>query len=335
MAPIHKRPRAHTSASSTSTVGHKHVHKRKNKHVKKHHKVAKTHEMLGHVGGTESSHRSSTHKKNKIKGLMKMLLPMQIREQNNAGRQVSNPETQSAGIIQISCADNDLNAIFGNINGNITDSTGGTVNPLVADDQRFYLQSTTGTSLITNSSDFAIELDIYELIPRKDSAQDPLYCWATGLTNIQAGVTTGLSPTNVGSKPTSSPMFNHFWKIDAVYHVNFAGGGVHKHIFSHNYNKPVSREMHISPNSYYKGFTKVMMYVVKGYPVHSSVDSTKVDLSDTAIDVMTYWTYKYRYMLPIKTKMAFTDIVTPITNANQVFPNQFISKITTGDPLAL
>jgi len=175
--------------------------------------------------------------------------------------------------------------------------------------RNFVYEGCYGELLLTNATNHAVEVTIYEIICRRDedvSGNSLTYNWRDNVTsgtvnNISATTanwkyptgamelgqalgnnslnnSTSLSyPTNtgnadlniVGSNPKDSKIFRDWYKIVKQVDVQMPLGATHRHRYSYRVNKIMDQSVYADTNIYaLKGFTRYIMYRVKGYPAN-------------------------------------------------------------------
>lgn len=109
------------------------------------------------------------------------------------------------------------------------------------DQNRIALDRFESTMKIQNEGTGAVEVTIYDLMPKRDvpratyvdrlsalGLQSPTNTWTTGLTNA-VYVEDAMTPNVVGTIPTTNLKFNTFWKVMKRTKIELSAGSVHIH----------------------------------------------------------------------------------------------------------
>lgn len=119
--------------------------------------------------------------------------------------------------------------------------------------------------MITSGSSAGIKMRIYEGCYKRDmqNAFDPVTLWTNGMLDISTE-----SPTNIDSKPWTSPSFNQMCHITKVTNVFLPMGRTHEHYAHYGYNKLYSKELfNANTATYLAKWTRFTMFVCYGEPV--------------------------------------------------------------------
>lgn len=125
--------------------------------------------------------------------------------------------------------------------------------------------------MLSSGSKAGIKLRIYEGVYKRDmpTGFDVITLWTNGM--LDSG---NEAPTNIESKPWSSPSFNQFCHISKVTNCFLPQGRTHEHYSSYGYNKLYNKEMYNASTAVYlRGWTRFTMFVCYGEPVGDSADA--------------------------------------------------------------
>jgi len=180
--------------------------------------------------------------------------------------------------------------------------------------RNFVYEGCYGELLLTNATNHAVEVTIYEILCRRDedvSGNALTYNWRDTVTagtvneiaattafwkyptgamelgmalgnNSLNNTTATVYPTNVGnadmnlvgSNPKDSKVFRDWYKIVKQVDVQMPLGATHRHRYSYRVNKIMDQSVYNDTNVYsLKGFTRYIMYRVKGYPANYVKDT--------------------------------------------------------------
>ncbi len=120
-------------------------------------------------------------------------------------------------------------------------------NPTIAlnltarDQNRIILDRFESTLKVSNPTASAVEVTIYDLLPKRDvplgtyvdrsyalGLQSPTYVWSSGLTN-QVETESTFDITVLGAQPTNVLKFNTFWKVMKRTKIELSAGSTHIH----------------------------------------------------------------------------------------------------------
>jgi len=146
--------------------------------------------------------------------------------------------------------------------------------------------------MITSGSSAGIKMRIYEGCYKRDmqASFDPVTLWTNGMLDISTE-----SPSNIDSKPWTSPSFNQMCHISKVTNVFLPMGRTHEHYANYGYNKLYSKELfNASSSTYLAKWTRFTMFVCYGEPVAD----TDADISTSGGRILIVGTkvqrFKYR-----------------------------------------
>lgn len=162
---------------------------------------------------------------------------------------------------------------------------------------RFYVHFVEAEMKLTNSSNVGITLDIYEIVPRGDydmtntDITSPLKCWDNGyIDESPAGITGStqsvLTSSVYGVKPMDSDLFTEYFVVKKIFPIELPASTTHVHKSRYNISRTFDSSS-IQNSSLYgsiKHFTKWVLVIARGNPVHSSADSDIVGSSPLAVD---------------------------------------------------
>lgn len=148
---------------------------------------------------------------------------------------------------------------------------------------KMYFQECNTETIISNASQQATFVDIYELVAKVDVgnifgsqvyAYSPARFWSTGLTSyvtstpatLPAGAfTTAAALTEPAQKPWGSPLFNCYWDVASRYTVNLSLGAVHRHMSTYKINSAIPYPRY-NNSLLLGGITRSIMIVIRGQP---------------------------------------------------------------------
>lgn len=162
---------------------------------------------------------------------------------------------------------------------------------------KIYLQEVSQYLTFTNVDTGNVTLDIYDCIARHDRAStiNPETDWTNGVLYDQSGAnSTGTPNTYPWQQPFASKLFNQFWKVKKVTHVDLAQGRSHEHILKFKANRIMDTER-TSSSAILGGLTMYTMIVLRGMPGCISGGST-VTLAQAQVAVAGRISYKFRYI---------------------------------------
>jgi len=217
----------------------------------------------------------------------------------NGGIQVSGTiSTQGVGNVAILDANmlHNITVAYGNLYN---------TNRVVGNYGRFYMASAYSEVKFTNSSNVGCSVDLYEIMPREtiNGASPstingtPITAWNYALANIEKPqgipVTTmaNMSATTYGSVPFDSDIFTQFYVVKKRYEIELPASTTHIHEAQYNIQREFDDSQITNATTFgsIKNFTRWLMIVVRGNPVHGSDGS--VGPSPMILDI----TYSLRF----------------------------------------
>lgn len=199
--------------------------------------------------------------------------------------------------------------------------------------QYIYFDSVEMKTIITNASTVSIFVDLYECVSKLDyraaalaNAMSPVTDWASGYTqsaNNIAAVTGGAIPTpsNLGSRPTDSAIFNTYWKICSKHTVELSVGSSHEHSSLYEYHKLLEQSRYGSDLGTYQnlgGLTRTIMCVIRGTLARDQTTSTNIATAPVVAFVEHIISYRSRAFTPSSKIMQFSDTSTAIVTPEVV-----------------
>lgn len=163
--------------------------------------------------------------------------------------------------------------------------------------------------MITSGSSAGVKMRIYEGCYKRDmqAAFDPVTLWTNGMLDISTE-----SPTNIDSKPWTSPSFNQMCHITKVHNIFLPMGRTHEHYVNYGYNKLYSKELfNANSATYLAKWTRFTMFVCYGEPVAD----TDTDISTAGGRVLIVGTkvQRFKYNQPEVYRSNFVRSI-PIIN---------------------
>lgn len=187
---------------------------------------------------------------------------------------------------------------------------------------RAVLESAISELTFTNMSNCAAEVEIYDLVLKRDVLD--LTTWTIGANTytavgdvgeyIRAGVNAGngVAPglnyhEIIGSSPFDSQMFNTYFKVNKRTHVMLASGATHRHQSMLKINKVVNQAVAASSNlELVKGITHIVLLLVRGIAGYDGGGETG---SATRASLNTLFTQriKYSYIQDVNQTLTYDD----------------------------
>lgn len=164
-----------------------------------------------------------------------------------------------------------------------------------------YIQRADVETRISNSSNSSATIDLYEIVPRRDVPANgvtnvtvPISAWNTGLATqapYNGMALTSITTGQYYSDPRDSQLFTSFYLIKKKFSVELPAGASHVHKSQYNINTMMPRAIvnntnFSATNSQIVGFTKNIMYVLRGTPAFESATPTTVSTAPTGVDVV-------------------------------------------------
>jgi len=143
------------------------------------------------------------------------------------------------------------------------------------------LLSSVSKLMVSNPTNAPVELVLYDVTTRRDSALSPQDCWITGL-NDQTGTTYSFGNMPPGITPNISSQFRVFYNIARITRIVLEAGDTHVHVVSLAPNTIIESTLLADSNKYVKGLTHDILVYATGMPVNgdtSAVSTTSFGLN--------------------------------------------------------
>lgn len=210
---------------------------------------------------------------------------------------------------------------------------------------RFYLHQATMETKITNSSNVGVTLQIMEIVPRNtvdqtvgtNPAAAPQNAWAQGLLEASpagmSGSTQSAYTTDTyGAQPFDSEVFSQYFSVKKVFNVELPASTTHVHDSVYNICKVFEPDAIVNatlPGSI-KHFTKWLLIIVRGNPVHDSTNSDSVGSAPIACD-LTFSQRLITYGMPGATTIAGLTSSMPAVATPQVYTTPTTEQLVATD----
>jgi len=171
------------------------------------------------------------------------------------------------------------------------------------------LESIRVKTLISNASTASCILDVYEVIPKLDSAwsqalffyegagtYSPTFCWKQGLEDIayESGAGAGQYKAEVlNASPTQSLMFNTYFKIVKQTTIELPPGAVHVHNSFYELNAMLNAFRCFYTTGQLQGVTPTFMFNLRGVPINDISVASAIGISASAVDIEQEIDYTY------------------------------------------
>lgn len=193
----------------------------------------------------------------------------------------------------------------------------GTIGAVGTGSYRFCVESFTVECLLTNTTNAPLELEIWDLVLKKDIQAVMTYTqptlgsytlldtpdqyWKQG-SLIDAGLAPATSPPNstfLGSSPYDQQLFRDYFKQVKKTIVMLPQGACHRHLVTRKTNRVIDDAfLRQGAISGHKGLTTYTMFNVKGFPCGSAFADPPpggVEVTTTAGQISVVNTYRYKY----------------------------------------
>jgi len=190
---------------------------------------------------------------------------------------------------------------------------------------RMLLKSVTGNVTISNACTAPVELDIYDIVLKRDLPLAlqwkqnanlwtiplcyPDSMWAEGSYANNNTINTGgtAQSANIAASPFDVTIFNEYFRVKRKSKVLLTQGGVHRHSIVSNVNKiidsvmfnQISNASMTTPTSGvlgWKGVTTFVMVVQRGLPISDATEVSTVTTAETHIDVVQDFRIKWNWV---------------------------------------
>lgn len=222
---------------------------------------------------------------------------------------------------------------------------------------RYVLESLIGNVTMTNNSTAGVELEIYDIVLKRDLPNpvnvtqqgytwrlpagqvypDTMWAYFSNMDNGAAPSTTAPYPANSpGASPFDCNIWKNYFKVTKRTHVMLAQGGTHRHgvisqpnalLDSTLFNQALQSGADAASSSSLsgmRGLTTYVMVVQKGLPSstnNAEPDTASVTLASSSIDFVQDFRYKYTYVV---------DNIMAAKNFNNLVTGGKVSIINTG-----
>lgn len=196
---------------------------------------------------------------------------------------------------------------------------------------RVLIERIEGEHLIANAASSACIMFLYDVIARRDSAIASFDPSTTVLTGIDDEGGTNTDYNTVGATPQGSDMFNQFYKIVQTTRIVLAPGGIHRHNFTFDPNRPlhgaVVKELVANANCAVKDLSIFTMVRFYGQPAHDSTTDTSVSTANCALDVITSYQIRYRWLQNSATSWSRSNNLGTTFAVGEQFVNEAVGQV--------
>jgi len=221
---------------------------------------------------------------------------------------------------------------------------------------RFVYNSLQGELLFTNATNMACEIEIYDIVAKRDINYEmnyripssgaafpwpqstPVGAWEIGV-SLGNNEGTLLSPRlsqYIGCSPYDSQVFKDYFTVKKRTLVQMPLGAVHRHTVNISPNKLISGSLYNNDLTYgWKGLTTWTMWVVKGYPVATTegeattascemlcVQSVRTKFNWVADATVTVYTQD-NLTTPVETNQGFFNTASGLLDTVKTLSNDF------------
>lgn len=208
------------------------------------------------------------------------------------------------------------------------------VNTPAVNDIRFFVDKMSCDAMLTNASITAMELILYDYVPRRDVNVSLLTCAAGTVGGSTSGVyilpsnnaNTVASPslTTWGWKPYDEPYCVSNYKIFKPKHVRLAPGETHHHKVFCKYGKMWNQGTSDNTKVMYRGWGCGTLCIIKGTPASFSTANSGIDTTVSTVRLRTITTQRFslRCMKFSKSHTEFANAITLATGNEQIIDEQ-------------
>lgn len=185
-----------------------------------------------------------------------------------------------------------------------------------------YIHELDATTMITNQETMNVLVDLYQVVPRRDTT-----------ISVSTAVSTGISDkgglySQVGVKPYMSDLFTAMYHVEKVYHLELGCGRTHIHRNRYFLEKKFDYEVYAGQIStsnvtwFLKDYSKNLLCRYWGMPLNDTTNKGNVGLSGVGLAVITYYTLKYSLINPADSRyVSNTSSLMSITTGESVNPD--------------
>lgn len=189
---------------------------------------------------------------------------------------------------------------------------------------RFYWNRCIAETLLTNSSNTNVIVDIYTLSAKRDTLDSPAKIWYDSMQDQVSGTTLDITRQNYGITPLDAVGVSTQYKIYKITNVMLAPGQSHLHSHVQHLNRPISNETIDEAvegvQAALRGITQYDLIVARSASVESGlIGATPVTgISSMKLNYYITKKYEYKYVFDNTTDFKYS-LPTEPTSGQQIY----------------
>lgn len=247
------------------------------------------------------------------KAIENSLVEQQQLIQNSTQRIATGANSQSYGAIVIGLSKLDLTNIFTQIGTTVQGTPA-----LTGKAMRYTVNSQQISICMKNQVQGSTIVDLYELLPRTDTASTAAGLFGTGMTDQNSTNTDIAWGTSLFDCNAVCSMY----KIVNVQRYLLAPGAIE--LIEIRKSKPVTIEyerilgVSASNGNVYRGISTVYLAIIRGEPTNDATTKTNVGTLQTAVDFVVNEKYRYSYSLNNMTQTSYNNGFQTVTTPDSI-----------------
>lgn len=266
--------------------------------------------------GSLSLYHHGTRPKKIIRGLNKVLAKDTITDTDQATISIPTAGKQAIAQVGVHYHQTHIAAMMAQAitqNGSVAPGSTQNTTHIILNDLEYVCK-------LANSSNSAVQVEIYDCIARRDLYKDAAgqnvttaEAVALGLQDQSNGTTAVTTP---GTTPFDSDLFCKMWKVKKVTHMMLSVGEVHCHRVHWSPNRVMDNEIVRQQNVYgFRGLTTAVLVRVSGMPMENDVSSS-VTLAPVKLLYAGHWSYRFTWVANNQAYTLATNNYSANPNAN-------------------
>lgn len=188
----------------------------------------------------------------------------------------------------------------------------------VKNTSRVYLQKCYAEFLMTNSTNYPIEMSIYLFHQKRDAEDSVITLWENGIKDMTGNGATSMNSSTYGQTPLENPAINSYLRLHKVFHYNVNAGQTFKYTHESNLNRLFNTETiatDLQSDAYLKGITDTILFVCKGAPSQLTTGLNAVGVSGGNVACISTKKYQFKFIQDVNWNVnEITNLSTTGTN---------------------
>lgn len=188
---------------------------------------------------------------------------------------------------------------------------------------RVFWNKVISETLMTNSSNCNVSIDIYTMSSKKDSQYSPQSQWLRGMYDQSEQTILDLTNQNYGLTPLDTVAVTSLFKCYKVTHVMLSPGQSHKHTHTQHicrpYNNASLDQSLEGTDTALRGLTHFDLIVVRSSSVESGSNNALTGIAPCKVNYYVTKKYEFKYIFDMSTNYKYASVPVEPTTGNVIY----------------